>query len=111
MFKPGTNLVPVGKGITDYNGVAEVNYVATVNGTRTVTVMYYFDPETPPAIGTAQVNASGAISPYVEPEPELLAGAGRTLVGALFTLVLVSLLIVIAQVVRVRRTMKEESKN
>ncbi|MFZ2227125.1 MAG: NrfD/PsrC family molybdoenzyme membrane anchor subunit [Candidatus Nanopelagicaceae bacterium] len=111
MFKPGTNLVPIGKAITDYNGVAEVNYVATVNGTRTVTVMYYFDPETPPAIGTAQVSASGAISPYVEPEPELLAGAGRTLVGALFTLVLLSFLIVIAQVVRVRRTMKEESKN
>lgn len=109
MFKPGNNLVPVGKGITDYNGVAEVSYVAAVNGIRTVTVMYYFDEEAPPAIGTAQVSASGAVSPYVEPKPELLAGAGRTLVGALFTLVLLSLLIVIAQVVRVRRTMKEET--
>ncbi|MDP1719498.1 MAG: NrfD/PsrC family molybdoenzyme membrane anchor subunit [Candidatus Nanopelagicaceae bacterium] len=109
MFKPGTNLVPVGKATTDLDGVAEVSYTAAVNGLKTITVMYYFDPEAPPTIGTTQVNVSGAVSPYVEPEPELLAGAGRTLVGALFTLVLVSLVIVIAQVVRVRRTMKEKT--
>lgn len=106
MFKPGTNLVPVGIATTDLDGVAKVSYTAVVNGTKTVTVMYYFDPEAPPAIGTTQVNISGAVSPYVEPQPQLLAGAGRTLVGALFTLVLVSLVIVIAQLVRVRRSMR-----
>jgi molybdopterin-containing oxidoreductase family membrane subunit len=109
MFKPGNNLVPIGKASTDFNGVAEASYVAVVNGSRTVTVMYYFDEEAPPAIGTTQVSASGAVSPYVAPEPELLAGAGRTLVGALFTLVILSFLIVIAQIVRVRRTMKEKT--
>lgn len=109
MFKPGTNLVPVGRATTDLDGMAEVSYTAAVNGSKTVTVMYYFDPEAPPAIGTTQVNVTGAVSPYVEPKPELLAGAGRTLVSVLFTLVLVSLLVVIAQVVRVRRTMKVKS--
>lgn len=111
MFKPGTNLVPVGRATTDLDGVAEVSYTAVVNGLKTVTVMYYFDPEAPPVIGTTQVNVSGAVSPYVEPEPELLAGAGRTLVGALFTLVLVSLVIVIVQLVRVRRTMRVKTLN
>ena len=111
MFKPGTNLVPVGRANTDLNGVAEVSYTAVVNGSKTVTVMYYFDEEAPPAIGTTQINVSGAVSPYVEPEPGLLTGAGRTLVSGLFALVLVSFLIVIAQVVRVRRTMKVKTPN
>jgi len=109
MFKPGTNLVPIGRTVTDFNGAAEVTYTAAVNGLKTITVMYYFDPEAPPAIGTTQVNVTGAVSPYVEPKAQLLAGAGRTLVGALFTLVLLSFLIVIAQVVRVRRTMREKT--
>lgn len=108
MFKPGNNLVPVGRSVTDLTGVASLTYTAVVNGIKTITVMYYFDPEAPPAIGTTQVNISGAVSPYVEPEPALLVGAGRTLVGALFTLVLVSLVIVIAQLVRVRRSMREK---
>ena len=111
MFKPGTNLVPVGRTTTDLNGVAEVSYTAVVNGSKTVTVMYYFDEEAPPAIGTTQINVSGAVSPYVEPEPGLLTGAGRTLVSGLFALVLVSFLIVITQVVRVRRTMKVKTLN
>lgn len=111
MFKPGTNLVPVGRATTDLDGVAEVSYTAVVNGSKTVTVMYYFDPEAPPVIGTTQVNVTGAVSPYVEPKPELLAGAGRTLVSVLFSLVLVSFAIVIAQVVRVRRTMRVKTTN
>lgn len=108
MFKPSTNPVPVGKAITDLDGVGEVSYTAAVNGLKTVTVMYCFDPDAPPAIGTTQVNVTGAVSPYVEPKPELLAGAGRTLVGALFTLVPLSFIIVVAQVVRVRKTMREK---
>ncbi|MDP1710888.1 MAG: NrfD/PsrC family molybdoenzyme membrane anchor subunit [Candidatus Nanopelagicaceae bacterium] len=111
MFKPGNNLVPVGRATTDLDGVAEVSYTAVVNGSKTVTVMYYFDPELPPTIGTTQVNVSGAVSPYVEREPELLAGAGRTLVSVLFSLVLVSFAIVIAQLVRVRRTMRVRTLN
>lgn len=106
MFKPGTNLVPIGKGTTDLNGVVEVEYVAAVNGPRTVSAKYYFDMEAPPAIGSVQVNVSGAVSPYKPSRPELLAGAGRTLVGVLFTLVSISFVIVIAQVVRVRRSLR-----
>lgn len=106
MFKPGTNLVPIGKGTTDLNGVVEVEYVAAVNGPRTVSAKYYFDMEAPPAIGSAQINVNGAVSPYKPSRPELLAGAGHTLVGVLFTLVLISFVIVIAQVVRVRRSLR-----
>ncbi len=106
MFKPGTNLVPIGKGTTDLNGTVQVEYVAAVNGPRTVSAKYYFDLEAPPAIGNAQINVNGAVSPYKPSRPELLAGAGRTLVGVLFTLVLISFVIVIAQVVRVRRSLR-----
>ena len=108
MFKPGTNRVPVGKGFTDINGTAQINYTAVVNGPKTISVIYYFDVEGEPAIGTTQVNVSGAVSPYIPPEPKILEGAGRTLVSVLFTLVLISFIIVIAQVVRVRRTLERK---
>lgn len=106
MFKPGTNLVPVGKGLTDLNGIAEVSYVAVVNGPRTASVTYYFDVEGAPAIGSTQVDVNGAVSPYVPPPPKILEGTGRGLVSVLFILVLISFIIVIAQVVRVRRSLR-----
>jgi Ni/Fe-hydrogenase subunit HybB-like protein len=111
MFKPGTNLAPVGKELTDLDGIAEVSYVAVVNGPRKVSVTYYFDVEGAPAIGSTQVDVNGAVSPYVPPEPKILEGTGRGLVMVLFTLVLVAFVIVIAQVVRVRRTLRPEPTN
>lgn len=106
MFKPGINLVPVGIGTTDANGIAKARYVAVVNGPRTVSVIYYFDVEGAPAIGSTQVNVDGAVSPYVPPEPKILDGAAHGLVKILFVLVLITFIIVIAQVVRVRRSLR-----
>jgi Ni/Fe-hydrogenase subunit HybB-like protein len=111
MFKPGTNLVPVGKGLTDLNGIAQISYTAVVNGPRTISVIYYFDIEGEPAIGTTQVNVNGAVSPYAPPEPKILEGAGQELVRVLFSLVLISFIIVIAQVVRVRRSLRSGAPN
>ena len=111
MFKPGNNLIPIGKATTDLDGMAKLSYTAVVNGPRTVSVMYYFDPETPPAVGTTQLNVSGAVSPYVPAQPEILAGAGRGLISALFALVMLTFIIVIAQVIRVRRTLRPSSLN
>lgn len=106
MFKPGTNLIPIGKGLTDLDGIAEVSYVAAVNGPRTVSATYYFDVEGAPAIGSTQVDVNGAVSPYIPPPPKILEGTGRGLVNVLFTLVLISFIIVVAQVVRVRRSLR-----
>lgn len=111
MFKPGTNRVPLGKGLTDLDGIAEVNYVAVVNGPRTVSATYYADVEGEPAIGSTQVDVTGALSPYVPPQPELLAGIGRALVSVLFTLVLIVFILIIAQVVRVRRSLRSGTLN
>lgn len=111
MFKPGTNLVPVGKGLTDLDGIAETSYVATVNGPRTVSATYYFDVEGEPAVSSTQVDVDGARSPYVPSQPELLAGIGRGLVSVLFTLVLIVFIILIAQVIRVRRSLRSGSMN
>lgn len=111
MFRPGTNPVPVGKGLTDLNGIAEVSYVAVVNGPRTVSAIYYFDVEGEPAIGSTQVDVNGAISPYVPPEPKILDGIGRALVSVLFTIVLIVFIIIIAQVIRVRRSLRSGTMN
>lgn len=111
MFKPGANLVPIGKGSTDLNGIAEISYVAVVNGPRTVSVTYYFDVEGAPAIGSTQVDVNGAVSPYVPSKPKILESAGRGLVSVLFALVLISFTIVIAQVVRVRRSLRSGAPN
>lgn len=106
MFKPGTNKVPLGKVQTDPDGNAEVKYLANVNGARTVSVTYYADVEGEPTIASTQINIQGASSSYVAPQPELLAGVGHGLVYSLFTLVFLAFFIVIAQVVRVRRSLK-----
>ena len=99
------------KGSTDLNGIAEISYVAVVNGPRTVSVTYYFDVEGAPAIGSTQVDVNGAVSPYVPSKPKILEGTGRGLVSVLFALVLISFTIVIAQVVRVRRSLRSGAPN
>ena len=50
-----------------------------------------------------------SVSPYVAPEESLLAPQGKTLVAVLFSLVALVFLLVIAQVVRVRRATKVTS--
>ena len=106
MFKPGTNKVTLGKVLTDPDGNAQVDYLANVNGVRTVSVTYYADVEGEPVIASTQIDISGASSSYVAAQPEILAGVGRGLVYSLFVLVFLSFFIVIAQVVRVRKSLR-----
>lgn len=106
MFKPGTNQVPLGKALTDFDGRAEITYTNAVVGPRTITASYLAEFEVQPTIGTTQINVMEAVSTYVQPREKLLAGAGRGLVVVLFTLVLIVFIILIVQVVRVRRSLR-----
>jgi len=57
-------------------------------------------------IASTRVNVQGAASSYVAPKAEILAGLGRALVNSQFALVLIAFIIVIVQVVRVRRSLR-----
>lgn len=106
MFKPGTNPIPLGRELTDLNGIASLTYTSVVNGPKNVSVTYYADVEGEPAIASTNIDINGAISPYEERAPKLLAGAGQVLVKVLFTLVFIVFVTVIAQIVRLRRVMR-----
>lgn len=106
MFKPGTNQIPLGRQKTDLEGVATLTYKSVVNGPKAVSVTYYVDPEGAPAIAATQINVTGAVSPYREREPKVLAGAGEVLVNVLFTVVFIAFALVIAQVIRVRKVIQ-----
>ncbi|MDP1851908.1 MAG: NrfD/PsrC family molybdoenzyme membrane anchor subunit [Candidatus Planktophila sp.] len=106
MFKPGTNPIPLGRELTDINGIASLTYTSVVNGPKNVSVTYYADVEGEPAIASTDIDINGAISPYEERAPKVLAGAGQVLVKVLFTLVFIVFVTVIAQIVRLRRVMR-----
>ncbi|WP_088286000.1 NrfD/PsrC family molybdoenzyme membrane anchor subunit [Kineosporia sp. A_224] len=103
MFAPGDNMVPLGSVETDAAGTAQVVYVAAVAGPRTVTATYFPTALGDPVVASTTLDVTDATSPYRPPAPHLLAAAGRVLASALFATVLVVLLILAAQVVRVRR--------
>lgn len=106
MFKPGTNQIPLGRITTDMNGVASMSYTSVVNGPRNVSVTYYADVEGEPVTAATEINISGAVSPYIERAPKILEGFGKILVKALFAIVFIAFVIVIAQIVRVRRVLR-----
>jgi hypothetical protein len=56
-----------------------------------------------PVTGTTSLDVTEAGSLYVPTPPRALAGVGRTLAFTLFGLVIIVFIILIAQVVRVRR--------
>jgi molybdopterin-containing oxidoreductase family membrane subunit len=103
MFAPGDNMVPLGSVETGADGTAAVSYVAAVAGPRTVTATYFPTALGDPVVASTSLDVTDATSPYVPPAPRALAGAGRVLASALFGTVLVVLVILGAQVVRVRR--------
>jgi molybdopterin-containing oxidoreductase family membrane subunit len=103
MFAPGDNLVPLGAVQTDATGTAEVTYEAAVTGPRTISATYLPTVLGDPVTGTASLDVTEAVSHYAPPQPRALASVGRTLVFSLFGLVIVVFIILVAQVVRVRR--------
>lgn len=103
MFAPGDNMVPLGSVETDAAGTAEVSYVAAVTGPRTVTATYFPTALGDPVVASTTLDVVRATSPYRPPAPHALAGAGRVLAVALFATVLVVLVVLGAQVLRVRR--------
>lgn len=106
MFAKGDNRILFAKGITDSTGTAHAEYLAAENGLVTLGAEYYFDLQDFPAVGYAETTISGAVTPYV-PTPALkLAGVGQILVNALSAIAFLVLVIIIRQVVRVRRSLR-----
>ncbi|MFA6576199.1 MAG: NrfD/PsrC family molybdoenzyme membrane anchor subunit [Nocardioides sp.] len=103
MFAPGDNRVPLGEVGTGPDGSAELIYVPTEAGQVTISVTYYADIEGEPATAETPLTITEATSPYVPPVERPLQSAGHAIVPILFSLVLVVFLVVITQVVRVRR--------
>ncbi len=104
MFAPGDNLVPIGAIETDDTGTAVVTYQAAVTGPRTISATYLPTVLGDPVTGTTTLDVTEAVSLYSPPAPRALAGIGRTLAITLFGLVIIVFIILIAQVVRVRRS-------
>ena len=103
MFAPGTNKVPVGAVETDEKGVASLSYVAAVTGPRTVSASYLPSALADAVTGSASLDVRQAKAMYRPDAPLLLGGAGRVLAWALFGLVGTVLVVLVTQVVRVRR--------
>ncbi len=109
MFAPGDNQIPLGKVVTDRTGTAVLRYQPAVTGPRTVSATYYADVEGEPATASAEIDVTEAVSPYTPAGPRLLAGVGRALVNGLFVAVFLTCVLVIAQVIRVRRACRPGS--
>lgn len=106
MFAEGNNRILFAKGKTDSTGVAHVNYLAAENGVVILDAEYYFDVEVSPAVGHASTTISGAVTPYVATPALVLAEPGHVLVNSLFVIVFLVFVIMIRQVVRVRRSLR-----
>ena len=104
MFAPGDNRVPLGKFPTGADGTAKVSYVATETGSFMMSASYYAEVGAEAVEAEFPLEVTESISPYAAPQETLLAPQGKTLVAVLFGLVLVVFVLVIAQIVRVRRT-------
>lgn len=103
MFAPGDNRVSLGEVATDSGGTAELTYLATEPGQVTISVVYYASIGAEPVTAETPLRITEFVSPYVAPAPRLLGSIGSALVIALFSLVLIVFVLVVAQVVRVRR--------
>jgi molybdopterin-containing oxidoreductase family membrane subunit len=103
MFAPGDNRVPLGEVATGPDGTAEVTYAPTEAGQVIISVTYYEDIEGEPATAEVPLTITETTSLYVPPTERPLQAAGHAIVPVLFSLVLIVFLVVITQVVRVRR--------
>ncbi|MEZ5095640.1 MAG: NrfD/PsrC family molybdoenzyme membrane anchor subunit [Nocardioides sp.] len=103
MFAPGDNKVPIGTMDTDASGTASLTYVAATTGARTITATYYPDVMGDPVVGTTSLDVTQAADMFVPTPPRVLAGAGSLLVLTILSMVGVVFLILLAQVLRVRR--------
>ncbi len=103
MFVPGDNLVPLGAVETDASGTATVTYVAATTGSRTITARYFPKVMGDPVVGATTLEVTEATDMYVPTPPRLLASLGTNVVRVAFGLVAIVFLILVAQVVRVRR--------
>ena len=104
MFAPGDNQVPLGAVQTDSTGIAAVTYQASTAGPRTISASYRPTVLGDPVAGTTTLDVTEAVNNYSPPAPRPLEEAGRALTTGTFGLVIVVFLILIVQVVRVRRT-------
>ena len=104
MFAPGDNQVPLGAVATSADGIASVTYVAAVAGPRTISATYFPDVLGEPVVGTTSLDVTTAVDLFVPTPPRALAGVGAMLVAVVFGLVAIVFVILVAQVVRVRRS-------
>lgn len=104
MFAPGDNLVPLGAVQTDSAGTAAVTYQAATTGPRTISANYLPTVLGDPVAGTTNLDVTEAVDNYSPPAPAPLEEAGRAFTTGTFGLVIVVFLILIVQVVRVRRS-------
>ncbi len=95
---------------TNDTGTSQVTYVAAVTGPRTISATYLPTVLGDPVTGTANFDVAEAVSQYIPPQPRALVGVGNTLVVTLFGLVIIVFIILIAQVVRVRRACRPVAK-
>ncbi|HZJ03913.1 MAG TPA: NrfD/PsrC family molybdoenzyme membrane anchor subunit [Nocardioidaceae bacterium] len=103
VFEPQGRLVPLGSVTTDNAGTAQQMYRPTVTGPQEFVANYAATAGAKPVTASTTLTVTVAQSAYHPPPPKPLAGVGKILVGALFTLVAAVWLTLITQVVRVRR--------
>jgi Ni/Fe-hydrogenase subunit HybB-like protein len=109
MFAPGDNQVPLGVAETGVDGIAQVTYTDATTGERTITASYFPDVMGDPVVATTTLDVTAAVQMYEPPPPRILAGAGQALAVSLLVLVTIVFVILVAQVVRVRRACRPAS--
>jgi Ni/Fe-hydrogenase subunit HybB-like protein len=105
----GPRPVPLGSATTDASGVARLSLGGHSKGYRPTTtgpqefVASYAPSGQEPIESSTNINVTGARSAYTPAPPKPLDAAGNILVKALFLIVATIWLLLIAQVIRVRR--------
>jgi hypothetical protein len=103
MFAPGDNQIPLGAVQTDADGQASLSYTAATTGPRTISASYSPTVLGDPVTASTPLDVKEAVSTYRPTAPPELAGAGGVLIYTLFGLVFLVFVLLVAQVVRVRR--------
>jgi hypothetical protein len=111
MFAPGDNKVPLGVAETGADGIARVTYTDATTGERTITASYFPDVMGDPVVATTTLDVTEAVQMYEPAPPRILAGAGQALAVSLLVLVAIVFVILVAQVVRVRRACRPAALN
>jgi len=116
-FGTPARLVPLGSVTTDKTGIARLTlggdadhrYRPTATGPQEFIATYAATPEAKPVMSSTTVNVTVARSAYNPAPPKPLAGVGKGLVGALFTIVAAVWLTLATQVWRVRRVCRSNA--